>query len=275
MNRLKNLNVLASFLFLSGSIFLLEPTKFKYITPALFLPGSLCAFISNFYEKKYINTIGQFFFAIAIILQLIEPDRHESVFISLYIIGSFFLTIHSTFKIDPKKKLQYAFLNCGPFFLFFGSIIFFSFKNVGAILFIIGSFFYFFLEIFDPFLEEDTFDLVLVTAFLVIIVLFLIVFGVDFSWAFEENTSSEINCFIIVSTYLSLANNLPQLIHSYKETDSYSFKGFSILSYWIWLLGSVFWLIFAIGLQKTVLIINSCISIFSASFILVLIEKHK
>ena len=101
-----------------------------------------------------------------------------------------------------------------------------------------------------------------------------IVFENNFEWAFDETTSTEINCFIIVSTFLSLANNLPQLIHSYKETDLSSFKGFSTLSLWIWLFGSICWLIFASGLKKTVLIIHSCISIFSATFLLYLIKKN-
>ena len=80
MNPLKILNVLASFLFLIGSIFFLEPTKFNNITPALFLVGSLCAFISNSYEKKYINLSGQFFFVIATILQLSIPDINNFIY---------------------------------------------------------------------------------------------------------------------------------------------------------------------------------------------------
>lgn len=271
MNPLKFLNVLASFLFLIGSIFFLEPTKFNYITPALFLVGSFCALISNIFETKWLTFFGQLFFVIATILQLSVPDIHEFIYISLYITGSFFLTIDSIFKINPNQKLQFAFLNCGPFFFLVGSAILLNFENVGAILFIIGSFFYFFLEIF---FEEDHQDLFLVTALLVITAVSLIVFENNFEWAFDETTSTEINCFIIVSTFLSLANNLPQLIHSYKETDLSSFKGFSTLSLWIWLFGSIFWLIFASGLKKTVLIIHSCISIFSATFLLYLIKKN-
>jgi len=116
MNPLKILNVLASFLFLVGSIFFLEPTKFNNITPALFLVGSLCALISNFFEKIWLTFFGQLFFVIATILQLSVPDIHEFIYISLYITGSFFLTIDSIFKINPNQKLQFAFLNCGPFF---------------------------------------------------------------------------------------------------------------------------------------------------------------
>lgn len=271
MNPLKFLNVLASFLFLIGSFFFLEPTKFNYITPALFLVGSFCALISDFFQKKHLNFLGQFFFVAATILQLSVPDVHKNNYISLYITGSFFLTIDSIFKINPNQKLQFAFLNCGPFFFLAGSAILLNFENVGAILFIIGSFFYFFLEIF---FEEDHQDFFLVTALLTITAVCLIVFENNFEWAFDETTSTEINCFIIVSTFLSLANNLPQLIHSYKETDLSSFKGFSTLSLWIWLFGSICWLIFAAGLKKTVLIIHSCISIFSATFLLYLIKKN-
>lgn len=285
MNPLKILNVLASFLFLVGSIFFLEPTKFNYITPALFLVGSLCALISNIFETEWLNFetkwlifkkewlifFGQLFFVIATILQLSVPDNYEYFYISLYIAGSFFLTIYSILKINPNQKLQFAFLNCGPFFFLAGSSFLFNFENVGAILFIIGSFFYFFLEIF---FEKDHQDLFLVTALLIITAVCLIVFENNFEWAFDETTSTEINCFIIVSTFLSLANNLPQLIHSYKETDLSNFKGFSTSSLWIWLFGSICWLIFASGLKKTVLIIHSCISIFSATFLLYLIKKN-
>ena len=145
MNPLKILNILASFLFLIGSFFFLEPTKFNNVTPALFLVGSFCALISNFFEKKHLNFLGQIFFVTATILQLSVPDVHKNSYISLYITGSFFLTIDSIFKINPKQKLQFAFLNCGPFFFLVGSAFLFNFENVGAILFIIGSFFYFFL----------------------------------------------------------------------------------------------------------------------------------
>lgn len=171
------------------------------------------------------------------------------------------------FGIDRLKK-KTIFHTLGILCFVVGSAIFFipdfDAKLASGVLFTSGAAIFVFVAIYF----ENNFKPVVKIAIAGFILLVLgteLLFIFDFESLRDKNVSQEINYVAFAATFVSLSNNLPQLVHTYELNSVENFNTWSLL---LWTVSASTWLTYGIILQSSALILNNSIGILSALFLL-------
>lgn len=266
--------ILASFLFIIGSLSSLQSTKWKTVAAPCFLAGSVFGLLevvlrlfqySNDKEKKgrIFSLISYLCYIIASILFVIDirGTSIELLPIILYIIGGGVIILKRC--MDNSKYGLYV----EPIAFTVGGIM--LLPNVdqymlSGLLFLIGSV-SFLMDAISAIDDVHIKNEIITIVLLICIIESLLGFESNINWFKDDHVSEEYNYIAFTAVMLGITNNIPQLVYTYniKEVTDFSIVGLSL-----WLLSSCFWFSYGLILQNYPLVMGSSISLFSAVFLL-------
>lgn len=80
----------------------------------------------------------------------------------------------------------------------------------------------------------------------------------------DPNVSPTMNVVLIIANVINLVYNLPQMVHTYRTKSTKDFNTWFIV---LRIVGNLIWVVYAVEVKSTLMLINNTVSVLSSIFI--------